>query len=224
MADARDPRLTGTRGVSALELLLGTFVVIGHNVFRVVPNEVPILVVLGLISFRVRGGGWSGLPFRRPESWRRIFLIAIAAAALRVVLGEFVVDPLTSRVWPPIVAPAGTEAIAGNPEKALLWLGIVWTWAAFGEEFGYRGYLLTRAADLGRGSGTAYLVGMVFVSVLFGFGHFYKGPAGIVDSGFAGLVLGAAYLISGRNLWASVLAHGVIDTYGVAALYFGWST
>lgn len=216
-------KLSDSRALSALELLLGTGVVIGHNVFRILPNEVPILVVLGLISFRVRSGGWAALPFRRPKSWRRLVSIAVAAAALRIVLSGFV-ESLASKVWPPIVAPAGSEAIAGDLKTALMWLGLVWTWAAFGEEFGYRGYLVTRAADIGRGSGAAYLAGMVFVAVLFGFGHFYKGPAGIVDSGFGGLVFGAAYLVSGRNLWASVLAHGFVDTYGITALYFGWAT
>lgn len=215
------PSTPRQRAVSALEFVLGAGVVIGHNVFRVVPNEVPILVVLGLVSFRVRGGGWSALPFRRPESWRRVFFIALAAAALRIVLGGFV-ENLAARFWPPVVAPAGAEAIGGDPKTALMWLGIVWTWAAFGEEFGYRGYLLTRAADLGGGSAAAWLAGTVFVAVLFGFGHFYKGPTGVVDSTLAGLLFGAAYLISGRNLWASVLAHGFVDTYGVTALYFGW--
>ena len=205
-----------------LELLVGTCVVIGHNVFRVLPNEVPILVVLGLVSFRVRGGGWSALPFRRPGSWGRVVLIALAAAALRILVGGLV-ESLAARIWPPIVAPAGAAAIAGSLPVALKWLGIVWTWAAFGEEFGYRGYLLARAADLGRGSTAAYLGGMVFVAVLFGFGHFYKGPAGVVDSAVAGRVLGAAFLVSGRNLWACVLAHGFIDTFGVVALYFGWA-
>jgi membrane protease YdiL (CAAX protease family) len=65
---------------------------------------------------------------------------------------------------------------------------------------------------------------MVFVSVLFGLGHFYKGPAGMIDSGVAGLILGSAYLLSGRNLWTSILAHGLIDTFGVMALYFGWDS
>jgi membrane protease YdiL (CAAX protease family) len=216
-------RLSDSRALSALELLLGAGVVIGHNVFRVLPNEVPILVVLGLASFRLRSGGWAALPFRRPGSWWRIVLIAVVAAALRIVLGGFI-ETLAATVWPPIVAPAGSEAIAGDLNTALMWLGLVWTWAAFGEEFGYRGYLLTRAADIGRGSSAAYLAGMVFVAVLFGYGHFYKGPAGVVDSAVAGLMFGAAYLISGRNLWASVLAHGFVDTYGVAALTFGWAT
>ncbi len=223
MTDARDGGPSGSRLVSALELLAGSAIVIGHNVFRVLPNEVPILVVLGLISFRLRGGSWSALPFRRPDSWGRVVLIALAAAALRILLGGLV-ESLAAKIWPPIVAPEGAAAITGSLPVALKWLGIVWTWAAFGEEFGYRGYLLARAADLGRGSTAAYVAGVVLVAVLFGFGHYYKGPAGIVDSGVSGLVLGAAFLVSGRNLWACVLAHGFIDTFGIVALYLGWST
>jgi hypothetical protein len=105
-----------------------------------------------------------------------------------------------------------------------MWLGIVWTFAALGEEVSYRGYLLTRAADMGRRSRTAYWVSMIAVSVLFGFGHYYKGPSGILDSGIAGLLLGTAYLLSGRNVWASILAHGFIDTFGVIAEFVGWPT
>ncbi len=97
-----------------------------------------------------------------------------------------------------------------------------WTFAAFGEEIAYRGYLLTRAADFGGRSATAYWIGTVFVSILFGFGHYYK-ASGVIDSGMAGLILGTAYMVAGRNLWASILAHGFIDTFGVIDAFFGWS-
>ena len=204
--------------------MLGACIVIGHNVFHVLPNEVPILTVLGLASIRLRDGGFAAMGFRRPDSWKRIVLIAVAAAALRIVLGEFVIDPLTAMFWPPVIAPAGSETIAGDLRSALLWLGLVWTFAAFGEEISYRGYLLNRAADIGGHTPLAYWIAVVAVSILFGYGHYYKGPAGVVDSGVAGLILGAAYLISGRNLWTTILAHGFIDTFGVAGLYFGWDS
>jgi CAAX protease family protein len=217
----RSPRF---RVLSALELVLGTFIVIGHNVFHIIPNEVPILFVLGLVSIRLRNGGFSAMGFKRPSSWVRLVLVALAAAALRIILGDLVVEPLTGRIWPPIVAPAGAEAITGDIKLALIGLLIVWTFAAFGEEIAYRGYLLTRAAEIGRQTTAAYWVGIVLISVLFGYGHYYKGPAGVLDSGVAGLVLGAAYMLTGRNLWASILAHGFIDTFAVLALFFGWES
>ena len=213
-----------SRIVSACEFALGSFLVIGHNVFHIVPNEVPILFVLGLVSMRLRAGRWSAIGFKRPVSWRRIVLIALGATALRILLGEFVFDPVTTRFWTPPKAPAQADAITGHFGAALLALLIVWTFASFGEEIAYRGYLLTRAADLGHRSSTAYWVALIPVSMLFGYGHFYKGPSGIVDSGVAGLILGAAYLSAGRNLWASVLAHGFIDTYAVIVVFLGWAS
>ena len=217
----REPRGVA-RTVSALELLLGAAIVIGHNVFKALPNEVPILFVLGLVSARLRNGGLAAIGFRRPASWKRIVAIALGAAALRIVLGAVVIDPVTARFWPPATAPEGISDIAHNPIEALKWLVLVWTFAALGEEVGYRGYLMTRAADIGRQSEAAWLGALVISAVLFGFGHYYKGPAGILDSGVAGLILGGAYLLSGRVLWTAILAHGFIDTFGVMALYLGW--
>ena len=197
-------------------------IVIGHNVYHVIPNEVPILFVIGLISLRLRDGGWSVMGVHWPASWRRTVLYAFAAAALRIILGALVIDPLTAHFWPPAVAPSGSEQITGNALVALRWLLLVWTFAAFGEEIGYRGYLLTRAAEAGGRSKAADWVAVLIVSVLFGYGHYYKGRSGIVDSGVAGLILGAAYVLSGRNLWVCILAHGFIDTFWVTAAFFGW--
>jgi uncharacterized protein len=213
-----------SRALSGLELLVGAAIVVGHNLLGVLPNEVPILVLLGVVSLRLRSGGWAALQLGRPPSWGRTLAIALAAAALRIVLADLVIDPLTARFWPPAVAPTGADQIAGNPLTALLVLLLVWSFAAFGEEIAYRGYLMTRAADLGRGSRLASWLAVLVVAVLFGLGHAYKGPAGMIDSGVAGLILGAAYMVSGRNLWASVLAHGFIDTVGVVLLFFGWDS
>jgi membrane protease YdiL (CAAX protease family) len=221
MSQAQSP---AQRWFSLAELSLGSAIVIGHNVYHVIPNEVPILFVLGLVSMRVRDGGWTAMGLRWPVSWRRTILFALGAAALRILLGQFVVDPITARFWPPAIAPSGTDDITGHALVALRWLLIVWTFAAFGEEIGYRGYLLNRAADAGGRSKAAYWAGVLVVAVLFGYGHYYKGPSGIVDSGVAGLVLGAAYVLSGRNLWVCILAHGFIDTFGVMAAFFGWAS
>ena len=212
-----------SRALSAFEFCFGAFIVIGHNVFHIVPNEVIILSLLGLISIRLRDGKWSAMGLKRPGAWQRIFLVALMAAALRILLGQFLIEPVTGFFWPKPTPPALANEITGNIINALVALLLVWTFAAFGEEIAYRGYLLTRAADIGRRSAAAYWIGIVLVSILFGYGHYYKGTSGVIDSGVAGLILGAAYMVAGRNLWASILAHGFIDTFGVIDAFFGWS-
>jgi membrane protease YdiL (CAAX protease family) len=171
------PRDSRFRAISALELLLAAAIVLGHNVWKVVPNEVPILFLLGLVSYRIRNGGFAAIGFRRPASWAKIVGIAIAAAALRIALGDLVIEPLATRIWPPITGPEGFDSIAGDWKQALTWLGLVWTFAAFGEEIAYRGYILGRAAESFGGTNVAYALALIISSVLFGFGHFYKGPA-----------------------------------------------
>jgi membrane protease YdiL (CAAX protease family) len=218
-----EPHLSpAQRWLSFAELALGGAIVIGHNVYRVIPNEVPILFALGLISMQLRNGSWTAMGLRWPASWRRTVLIALAAAAARILLGALVIDPVTAHLWPLQHLPSGADQIAGHGMVALRWLLLIWTFAAFGEEIGYRGYLINRAADVGGRSKTADWVGVLLVSVLFGYGHYYKGPAGIIDSGMAGLILGATYILSGRNLWACILAHGFIDTFSVVCMFFGW--
>ena len=212
-----------SRGLSALEFCFGGFIVIGHNVFHIVPNEVIVLSVLGFISMRLRDGGWFAMGFKRPASWRRILLIALVAAILRILLGQFLIEPVTDLFWSKPSPPALANEITRNVKIAFVGLLLVWTFAAFGEEIVYRGYLLTRAADVGKRSELAYWIGIVLVSILFGYGHYYKGAAGVIDSGVAGVILGSAYMLAGRNLWASIFAHGFIDTFAVIDAFFGWS-
>jgi len=208
------------RTLSALEFVLAAAVVVGHNVWAVVPNEVPILALAALISVRVREGGWGALGFRRPKSWLRVVLIALAAVVLRLIVS----DPIEAVLTPIFGAPSTSAIVTSSPHD-LRWmittLALVWTFAAFGEEISYRGYLTLRASDALGGSTAAWIIATVMAAVLFGVGHYYKGPVGMIDSGVAGLILGAAYLLSGRCLWTTILAHGLIDTTGVTLLYLG---
>ena len=81
--------------------------------------------------------------------------------------------------------------------------------------------MLTRVAQaLGDGS-RAWLGALALTSILFGVGHGYQGLSGMISAGLGGLVFGALYLATGRNLWVSVIAHGTTDTVGFLLLYLG---
>jgi uncharacterized protein len=212
------------RIVSLSEFVLGSCIVIGHNIFHILPNEVPILFILGWISLHWRDGGWKTAGLEAPKSWWKTVAIALAAAAALQLGSEFAISPLASHIWP---EPQHVSHVIGSARgwiHALTTLLIIWTFAAFGEELAYRGYLLTRGMDIFGRSNSASLAAMVLVAVLFGFGHYYKGFAGVLDSTYSGLVLGCAYLLSRRNLWAAILAHGISDTFALCVVFMGWAT
>jgi uncharacterized protein len=212
------------RWISLAEFLLGACIVILHNVYHRVPNEVPILFVLGWISIHLRDGGWKNVGLRKPNSWGKTILWAVLVAVLLTVAGELA-DSLGEKIWHTAAKSSSLfNDLKGNWKSALSALGLIWTFAAFGEEMGYRGYLLTRAADVGNRSKLAYGIAILASAVLFGYGHYYKGPPGILQSTVSGLILGSAYLLSGRNLWLVILAHGCRDTIAIAAAFFGWAT
>lgn len=216
------------RAVSLAEFALGAFIVVGHNVWHVVPNEVPILFVLGWLSLRLRNGpvvpkGLFRLApavFKRPQSWWKTLAVAVPVAIL-LQLDAVVLDPLGQWLFHEKQDLSSFAPLVGNWRFAGESLLLIWTFAAFGEELSYRGYLMQRAADPGNGSKPAWWLSMLIVALLFGIGHWYKGPAGVLDSTASGLILGSAYLLSGRNLWVTILAHGLSDTFAVAILFLG---
>ena len=223
MSETNEPPRTARSSISAVEFALAAAIVLGHNVWGLVPNEVPILAIAGLVSVRVREGGWAALGFRRPSSWTRVVLIGIAAAVLRILVSD-PIEAVLTQFWPPETAPSVLTAGPHGLSWLVATLALVWTFAAFGEEIAYRGYLTLRGAGALGDSRWAWIAATLATAILFGFGHYYKGPVGIVDSGVAGLILGAAYLLSGRCLWTTILAHGLIDSTGVVLLYSGLAT
>jgi uncharacterized protein len=209
------------RTLATAEVLLGAAVVIGHNVYRVLPNEVPILVVILWVSLLIRRKPWSSVGLSRPFSRKLIVIVAVCGGVL-LQLKDLITEPLAHLIWhqqekaPSIIANLHHH----SPLVAVKSLAIVWTFAAFGEEFAYRALLLRRTAAALNGSPAGYATAALFSSVLFGFGHFFKGPTGVFDSAVSGLILAAAYLVTRRNLWAPVLAHGLSDTFAVVFTYF----
>ena len=202
--------------------MLAAGLVLGANVFDVVPvTETPWLVLFGWLSLRLRGLRWRSVGLTRPASWRRTVLIALAAGVLLQVVSEYAVEPVIEALTGKTADLSSFRPLVGNLPAALGMLGLVWTLAAFGEELGYRGYMLERAATLGGGTPAAWVLGVIAIAALFGIGHVYQGLSGIFGSAFAGLYFGALYLANGRNLWLPILAHGFSDTIAVGLIYSG---
>jgi membrane protease YdiL (CAAX protease family) len=85
----------------------------------------------------------------------------------------------------------------------------------------FRAFLTTSLAGAMGDFKAKWPLALVGSSLLFGLAHSDWGPAGIIDTFVIGLVLGAIYLRSGRNLWITIIAHGLANTLKFSLIYAG---
>jgi membrane protease YdiL (CAAX protease family) len=184
-------------------------------------SATPVLVVFGVGSLWLRGEGARavGLAFR--SDWGRTVLVGIVAGIGYQGFSLYVAEPAIARVTGKLPDVSLFAPLAGNVHFLLISLAVGWTLAAFGEEFVYRGYLLTRIARVLGDAPRAWLGALTVTSIVFGAGHAYQGVSGMITAGLGGFAFGLLYLATGRNLWVPVIAHGTMDTVGFLLLLLG---
>jgi membrane protease YdiL (CAAX protease family) len=191
-----------------------------------------LLATLACVAFylRRRGEGWSELgliPLKGLKAKLMVLPQALLVFGLFGVAVASVLQISEALGWDFMKdIPPGVEdrwgAVEGNLPLFLLWLGIVWTAAAFGEEMFFRGFLVTRTLALFRGVPFAAVFAVLIPALLFGLGHFYyQGLRGLVTTTAIGIAFGAAFLLLKLNLWPLVLIHGIVDTINFTVLYLG---
>lgn len=202
-----------------IAIILGIFVA---DYYHLVPlSKTPFLFALGWLSLRMRGFRWRDVGFAAPGNWAVAIGIGLAAGAAMSALELLVTQPLlvSAMGQPPNLSDFG--AIRGDAGVFALTMAIIWVLAAFGEELVYRGYLMTRFARLLSGEGWAWTMSLVVVSLIFGFGHVDQGPTGMLENVINGLLLGALYLATGRNLVAPIVAHGIANSIDLTLIFLG---
>jgi membrane protease YdiL (CAAX protease family) len=182
-----------------------------------------IVAGLAMAAWRLPAAGvrWTDLGWRRAGPAGR-FAVAVLAPMLAVMLASaLLVTPLGDALgWPPQDV-SRFAALRGDAMRLAAYLLLAWVSAALGEEWLFRGVLLTRLeAAFGPGR-LATLAAVVLQAGLFALGHAYLGARGVATALVVGLVFGLAYVLNGRNLVPLVLAHGLIDTLSLVAIYAG---
>lgn len=178
------------------------------------------------IGLRVRGQSWDhvGLGFRFGGRRALVRTALQSIAILIAALAAFVAGSVASMNFattPEGADMSGYDYLHGNLPMLLLALSAVYVVSSVGEEVIYRGFLMTRLAEMGSGTRAAWGIALVISAVVFGLAHFDWGLVGIVQTSFMGLALAASYLLVKRNLWALVLAHAYIDTLLLVQMYLG---
>jgi membrane protease YdiL (CAAX protease family) len=180
-------------------------------------------VAIGGLFLRRDGLSYRELGLRKPA--RGLVTIGWAAAGFVVAeVGASVLGVVFAAAfkWSPPDVDSVRDSIINDPVAYVAWIAAAWICAAFGEELTARGFFMNR---LGRVFG-ADRRGMVWAAVgqalIFGLLHAPQGPAGVLVTTYAGLVFAWIYYASGRNFWAPILAHGVMDTFALTLLFLGY--
>ena len=111
------------------------------------------------------------------------------------------------------------DNLRGNLEQYIILMIIVWVFAAFGEEFIYRGYYMKELAKLFGNTNKAWLISAIVVSVYFGVSHAYQGVTGVISVTLWHLCISIIFFKNKNNLISPILIHGFYDTIGVTLLY-----
>lgn len=187
-----------------------------------VPAAIVLCALLAWVLLRTSGLGWRDVGFGRPAHWGRTVLGGVLTFIAMLAVGALVIRPLLGlfRVAPPDLERL--EMVRDSPLTFLILLfPVSWGTAAFGEELVTRGFILNRFATALGGSGVAYGSALLLQAALFGLAHSWQGTAGVISTGVYGLVLGGAFLATGRNLWVPIIAHGLMDSISMIAIYRG---
>jgi membrane protease YdiL (CAAX protease family) len=207
-----------SRALAAAELALVVAIVLIYRRGWLPVSSTLYLLPLGWISLRLRGRRWRDVGLAPPASWTRAILVGTVAGLAMEVFSTWVTVPFLSRLTGQPPDLSDFRPLVGNLRLVLIWILPLWL-GSFAEELVHRGYLLNRVADLLGRDRWAWFAALIVVSAGFGLTHVDQGVTGWVQEGFAGLLLGALYLASGRNLVVPTVAHCVSNTLAFVLIY-----
>lgn len=204
--------IIGTR-MGTDTLLGGTIVTLGYI----------LSIMVATVLLKLRGSSWTQIGLSRPQSWKRTILLGIGVLVALLVM-NIAVQVIAINLPGAEVAPIDQSRfnpIGGNLVIFLLFVLLSWTTIAFGEEMFYRAFMITQLQDVFPGSKLGTAIVLLVSSTIFGLVHWVEGPLGVINTFAMGLILGAVYLRSGRNLWITIIAHGLANSIRFLFLFLG---
>jgi len=194
-------------------LLGGTIVTLGYI----------LSIMVATVFLKIRGSSWRQIGLARPQSWKRTVLLGVGVLVALLVM-NIAVQVVAINLPGAEVAPIDQSRfnpLEGNLVIFLLFVLLSWTTIAFGEEMFYRAFLITQLQEVFPASKLGAGLVLFASSLIFGLVHWVEGPLGVMNTFAMGLILGAVYLRSGRNLWITIIAHGLANSIRFLFLFLG---
>lgn len=156
----------------------------------------------------------SELGLRIPNSWWPTIGFAVAWCGLMIAY-----SPLADRLATRLVAKQPTlesfRAIQESKMKLIAGIILAWILGGILEELILRGVVLKSVESFLVSMASqpiATIVAICVAAVGAGLLHFYQGPRAMIIVTQLSVLFGVLFVISGYNLWAVMLCHGLYDT------------
>jgi uncharacterized protein len=211
-----------SRAWASAELAIAALVITAGLLGYTLVSSTLWLLAIAVVLLWWRGPGWRSAGLGRPSSIAGAVIVGVSVGLGYQFLSLILIEPSIAHLTgSPLPDVSLFRSVIGDERRLGFELLMSWTTAAFGEELVYRGWITARLAELGLFSPRAWIAAVVVSSAVFGTLHMYQGLSGMIATGLTGLILGGVYLATGRNLWAPIVAHGVMDSSGFVMIYFG---
>jgi len=172
------------------------------------------------IAFLILWGSnfdWSKFGIGKKISWKTV-LRSLLITVLLIIGFDILLDPIL-KMFLGEYDLSSLDDVRGNLGGYIALMIIMWVFAAFGEEFLFRGYYMKALAELLGNNNKAWLLSAITTSIYFGVSHGYQGTIGMVSSFLWAFCIAMIFNKNRNNLLLLVLVHGIYDTVGITLLY-----
>ncbi len=172
---------------------------------------------IGWIILRLRGDSLADIGLAWPKSWLRTIGLGVAIG-LGIFAASLLRDAIGAR---PDVTSFGN--LRGDLPLTLSRIAAGVLGAGITEEFVFRGVAMNSFARSFEGRSWAWPAAILLQAGLFSLPHLYMGLDGFIWAGVMGASLGVMFMVTGRNLPALMIAHGLHNTIKTFMFYAGLS-
>ena len=172
------------------------------------------------IAFLILWGSnfdWSKFGIGKKINWKTV-LKSLLITVLLIIGFDILLDPIL-KMFLGEFDLSSFDHVRGDLGGYIALMIIMWVFAAFGEEFLFRGYYMKAFAELLGNNNKAWLLSAITTSIYFGVSHGYQGTIGMVSSFLWAFCIAMIFNKNRNNLLLLVLVHGLYDTVGITLLY-----
>lgn len=200
-------------------IAIAIVVVVPH--LGLIPNfgySIPILLFVW-VCLKLSGERFADIGFR-PKSFRlKAALIGAVSAVAILSIMQLLVLPALDYIFEfdPIELSLH-EFLKANPAQFLFIIAMGWLVGGLYEELVFHGFIFTRLEMIIPGKHST-AIGFVASSLIFGAYHHQLGAVGAFNALVVGMVYQGLFLYFRRDLWASIVCHGVYNTMVFTMIY-----